>query len=69
MKAILVLGLLAGVALAAPLATAHVIIDLPSDSCGSPSLVIGDVSTCPHDWGGQTACPDDHGSIGAPALP
>jgi hypothetical protein len=60
MKTILILGLIAGLALVAPVATAHIVIYDMDDECGSPSTVIpGPV----HAWVGLNGCPFDHGDI------
>jgi hypothetical protein len=61
MKTILILGLLASVAMVAPVATAHLVVYLPGDDCGDPSIVLP--SPTPHGWVGVTNCPYDHDAI------
>jgi hypothetical protein len=67
MKTILILGLLASVAMVAPVASAHIVIYTPNNICGLP-LIIGDAGSLPHAWIGVTSCPYDHGSVPAPAV-
>lgn len=61
-----------GVALVAPVAAAHLVVYLPTDQCGSPSVVVPG-SLLPegakHAWIGSSACPQDHDAIPEPLLP
>lgn len=68
MRTLVILGLLASLAMVAPVASAHIVVYLPGDACGSPSIVL---PTSPvHAWvniGALNAdgdlCEFDHGAI------